>query len=286
MPYTHKYHAEASALEGHLRLPIRQPIEPQAYAKVPEAGGYLSQHAESYRAEGIVSYGAAHTQVSGHLENEKPGGGFKSLATSVVEDLNVLNVVTADRMVAQVSTEHPLEGYVPTVTFLGTQFYNLRIAGFDVAVELDLDLLDEPTGEQAYTRHPGFLKRMAERLEIFRKENSEVPAHIRNRYTSERSEADDGESCEYSLVKSIRIEGPGKFPGKVYGHVIDVPHFGRIYLAVVRIEHTDPNTGGREFHKQTLIDLTMLNIDMGCIAAGQMMIASGKTNGGSTPVTG
>jgi len=163
-PSTHRYHAEAGAINGSLVLPFEQPIEPQAHAKVPEKGGYLSQHSESFRVEGIVSYGAAHTQVSGHQEQKKDRG-FKTLATAVVEDLNVLNVVTADRVVAQISTEHPLNGYVPKVTFLGTQFDNLRIAGCPVKVDFDWDILsDQPDGKSLYTRHPGFMTRVASQL--------------------------------------------------------------------------------------------------------------------------
>ncbi len=142
----HKYHAEAKAIEGLLVLPHATKIEPQAHAQVlPTAKSrqtparfYESQNAEPFRIEGIVSYSAAHTQAAGHEETEEKGRTFKTLATSVVENLNILNVITCDRIVAQVSTEHPRfedEGHVPSVTFLGTQFYNLRIGGFPVRLD-------------------------------------------------------------------------------------------------------------------------------------------------------
>jgi len=39
-----------------------------------------------------------------------------------LEGFNVVDIITADRVVAQVSTEHPMvEGHVPTVTFLGSR---------------------------------------------------------------------------------------------------------------------------------------------------------------------
>ncbi len=275
---THRYHAEATALEGHLHLPFRSPIERQAHAKVPEVGGYLSQHTDSFRLEGIVSYGAAHTQVSGH-KDDKPGHGWVTLATSVVEDLNILNVVTADRVVAQISTEHPLEGYVPEVTFLGTHFYNLRISGRPVEVDLDLDLGGHP-GEVAYTRHPGFMERVAGRLGMVRAA-TDLPDEVKQRYGSDRSESPDGESTEFSLVKNIK----GSVPGRCFGHVIDIPHFGRLYLAIVRIEHSDPDKG-QEIHRQTLIDLTMIEARMGCLASGKTMAARTKTNGSTSPGTG
>jgi hypothetical protein len=274
--WKHRYHAEASALEGHLKLPIRQPIERQAHAKIRETGGYESQHGKSFRVEGIISYTAAHTQVSGH-EEEKHGRPRVTLATAVVENLNVLNVVTADRIVAQVSTEHPRDGYVPTVTFLGTQFENLRIAGHRIEVDLEIDLGSDPPKDIAYTRHPGFIERVASRLGIVRA-HADLPDEIKNRYAQDRVEFDQGECSEFSLVKKIE----GSFPGKAYGHVLDIPHFGKVYLAVVRIEQSDPDKKN-DIHKQTLIDLTMMDIRMGCIANGAAQVAKTKTNGASVP---
>ncbi len=113
----HRYHAEASVLEGHLQRPLSQEIKPQAYVKLPEHGGYLAQRAEDYRIEGVLSFRSAYTQVAGNPD-VKPGHGLTTLSTSVVEGLNVLDVVTADRVVGQISTEHPIGGYVPHVTFL------------------------------------------------------------------------------------------------------------------------------------------------------------------------
>jgi len=284
--WKHKYHAEASALAGHLKLPIKQPIERQAHAKVRETGGYESQQSKPFRIEGIVSYSAAHTQVSGH-EEDKHGRPFITLSTSVVENLNVLNVVTADRIVAQVSTEHPSDGYVPSVTFLGTQFVNLRISGKPVEVDLDLHLWEDKPGvaaspghSVAYTHHEGFMRRVAERLAVVRT-HADLPDEIKERYAQDCRVSDQGECAEYSLVTKIS----GSFPGRVYGHVIDIPHFGKVYLAVVRIEHCDPDKN-KDVHKQTLIDLTMLDIRMGCIASGHVQCGTSKTNGSSIPPTG
>ena len=275
----HRYHAEALALEGHLKLPIRQPIERQAHAKVRETGGYESQHSRGFRVEGIVSYSAAHTQVSGH-EEEKHGRPRITLATSVVEKLNVLNVITADRIVAQVSTEHPRDGYVPTVTFLGTQFDNLRVAGHPIEVDLDIDFGENPPKDVAFTRHPGFMERVAARLGIVRA-HPDLPEEIRERYSEDRRTTDQVECAEYSLVRKIE----GSFPGKAYGHVLDIPHFGKVYLAVVRVEHCDPDKKN-DVHKQTLIDLTMLDIRMGCIGSGSVQVSRTKNNGSTSPGTG
>ena len=148
----HYFHAEAHALKGKLNLPIDAEIRPQAFVKLagtlPDLSNgegqrnYLSQHAKNFRLEGVISYAAAHTQVSGH-ESKKHKGASVTLSTSVVEDLNVLNVVTADRVVAQISTTHFPDRYTPEVTFLGTHFENLRIARHKTEPFFKLDMCQQ-----------------------------------------------------------------------------------------------------------------------------------------------
>ena len=149
----HYFHAEARALQGRLNLPFEQEIKQQAFVKLEgklaelteekrRQRNYFSQHAKNFRLEGIVSYSAAHTQVSGHESKKHPGASV-TLATSEVEDLNVLNVVTADRVVAQISTTHFPGVQAPAVTFLGTHFENLRIARHRAEPFLNLGVCGE-----------------------------------------------------------------------------------------------------------------------------------------------
>ena len=150
---SHFFHAEAHALAGNLSLPFEQNIKKQAFVKLEgkladlsdeerAQRNYFSQHGKNFRLEGIISYASAHTQVSGHRSNKHEGASV-TLATSVVEDLNVLNVVTADRVVAQISTTHFPDEYSPEVTFLGTHFENLRIARHKAEPYLNLGLVGE-----------------------------------------------------------------------------------------------------------------------------------------------
>src|ERR1700688_4783956 len=167
----HYFHAEAHALAGKLSLPFDQEIKKQAFVKLEGSladltdeeraqRNYFSQHAKNFRLEGIVSYAAAHTQVTGHA-SKKHEGASVTLATSVVENLNVLNVVTADRVVAQISTTHFPNEQTPAVTFLGTHFENLRIARHRAEPYLRLDMASErPAGEDALhvDQGTGFMK--------------------------------------------------------------------------------------------------------------------------------
>src|ERR1700723_771882 len=158
----HEYHAEANVLSGHLKQPVNREIYRQAAVGLDDLrGGHFFQRAEHYSLEGLISFKSGYSHVSGNrsLKNH----GWTTLATSVVEGLNVLDVVTADRVVAQVSTEHPLEGHVPTVTFLGTPFENLKISGHHVKPELNLDVCGpRPSNDKPYIEDPGFLNTVSQ----------------------------------------------------------------------------------------------------------------------------
>jgi len=273
----HLYHAEAAILEGHMRLPLAQKIKPQAYVKLPEEGGYFAQRAADYGLEAVISFRSAYTQVAGNPD-DKPGHGWSTLVTSVVEELNILDVVTADRVVGQIATEHPLIGYVPHVTFLGTRFENLRIAGHPVKLDLDLNLLGpKPENDAPYSKASSFIDRVTNQHKRARTHPS-LLLELINRYTGLQSMPEDPQSIECSLVN----QSDGSFPGQCFGHLIEIPNFGTIILAALRLEQSDYQ-GKTGIPKQTLIDLTMIELRMGCIASGSVKVAQMRLNGMSHP---
>jgi len=275
-PIEHTYHAEAYALQGDLHLPVKSSLKPQAYVKLAEAGGYLSEHATDYRLEGVFSFRHAYTQVSGHPDT-KPGHGYVTLATSVIEGFNVLDVVTADRIVSQISTEHPLDGYVPDVTFLGTRFENLRIAGHLVEVELDTELFGEKPKKDAPHSKGDFGDNAAKQCKKLLG-LSKLPSEVGQRYNQSPPKSSAKRSIECSLVH----QAEGSYPGRSFGHVIDIPHFGKVYLATVRLEECDPHPKSGT-PTQTLIELTMIELEMGCIGDGKGKAGGTITNGTGVP---
>jgi hypothetical protein len=275
---THEYHAQAFALDGDLHLPLKSPVKPQAFVKVAESGGYLSERAEDYRLEGVFSFKHAYTQVAGN-RSLKPGQGWTTLATSVVEGFNVLEVVTADRIVSQISLTYPLVGYVPEVTFLGTRFEGLKIAGHPVRVELDLNFFGEkPAGDATYHSDKGFRERVgAQREKILKGPN--VSAEITKRYNRLPPTPNPQESIECSLVQHAE----GSYLGRTHGHVIDIPHFGRVYLGVVKLEQSVYKTSVPGDHPKTQVRLTMIEVEMGCIGHGTGGAGNTVTNGTTAP---
>jgi len=71
---------------------------------------------------------------------QQGGGGWQTLVTATVEGLTFLTSSTADRMSAQISTEHPLEGDDPKVSFFRHDIRKPANCGCPINVTLDLDV--------------------------------------------------------------------------------------------------------------------------------------------------
>jgi hypothetical protein len=273
----HDYHASATVISGHLNLPLKQEIRPQGHAELHPKGGYLSQRVENYSVEEVISIRSAYTQVTGN-RSTKEGQGWTTLTTTTIEGLNVLEIVTADRIVGQIITEHPLKGYVPSISFLGTHFENLRIAGHKVDLDFNHDILGEkPDGDGAYTKDPGLIARAGTQYAGVL-ESGGLPEDLRERYNRLSSTLGSTEAVECSLVN----RASGSYRGLSFGHIIHVPDFGKIVLGKLKVSHGDYKTPTGA-PRITNVHLTMVDLELGCVAQGNVPIGSGSTNGGSNP---
>src|ERR1035437_6625375 len=179
---SHEYHANAHVLSGDLQRPIEQKIEQHAPVKLTDRrGGHLTRITEDVSIEGLISFAKGHTRVSGarSLKNN----GWVTLSTSILEGLNVFEIITADRIVSQVSTDHPYkDGHEPHVTFLGTQFKNLRVGGFPAVLTLNLGICgDRPAGDRSYFQEPNFLRGVKEQTEKIAKADG-LPKELKDQY--------------------------------------------------------------------------------------------------------
>jgi hypothetical protein len=285
----HTFYAKAWVLDAQLQRPLQTEVRPQAFVKLCEKGGYFSERAEKFRLEGIISFRSAYTQVAG-TQSPKPGGGWITLATSVVEGFNVLDVVTADRVVAQISTEHPLrKGHVPSVTFLGTRFENLKIAGHKIEPKLKLDICGMTDGEQLYLANEDFRKQVTEQHNTLSQVAS-LPESVRARYRGKLPDSAQVQeqweafirgkgprpeaAIECSLVdpswKTTTVNSAGRLIEAPAGHVIEIPDFGRIFLAELRVDCDS-------------FEFNMIRLDMGCVADGKGTVGYYSVNGRTVP---
>lgn len=281
---THQFHATTDAISGSLRMPLEHQIEPQAPLTLDQAGGHKSLHTGSKQIHGVISYQSAYSQVSGN-RNLKEEGGWVTLSTSVIAGLNIMDVLTAERIVAQIVTTHPQEGYVPKVSLLGTRFENLRINGHPVEVDVDLDVLGaKPAGDVAYTAHEPLVERVeALHGRVIRSDGA--PAEVVEQYTRlSRSLREGADSMELNLVKELRVGGPfpASFPGSIHGHVIRIPDFGTLTLGklVVRQEDFHPEAGTP---RKTTVELVMIEGRFGCAIEGVTSVGGPANNGATLP---
>ncbi|HTS36770.1 MAG TPA: choice-of-anchor P family protein [Candidatus Solibacter sp.] len=272
-PAKQEYDANAYVLSADLQQPVPSVIEPQFQVTLPKEGTYQYKTAPAYNLYGVFSYESGYTQVSGHPSSKREG--FTTLATSVIEGLNVLDVVTADRVVGQISTTRPYDGAVPSVTFLGTRFVNLRIGGHEVKVNQDLHILGpKPAGDVFYFDDPAVQKRMSDVCNKIQG-RSDFPDWARQHFQWGKPRpqfgGQGGAAC--SLVTEIESSS-----GQSFGNVIDLPHFGQIFLGEVSVDRTPPPPNTDQYETYTF-HLTMVRLEMGCIGAGNLTAVKLDTNG-------
>lgn len=271
------YHADSNAFGGHIETPFKQLIPVAAPSSLPPVGGYESAHTGRYQLEDILSFESAHTQVAGSVSHKT--GGWTTLASAVVEGLNVLNVITADRIVAQIATENPPEGYIPTVSFVGTQIQNLRVSGFPVDPVFNLGMCDQGLAagrfpERAVVDNESFLDRAKAQYE--RMNNSKllpewvqdrsIPAWVRERYTWDNAQLRERAAVSCSLVTEVR----GQFPGRPFGHVLEIPEIGRVFLGELLL---DDNT----------YRIIGMRLELGCATQGSLSVSTASKEGTGYP---
>jgi hypothetical protein len=126
--------ASSHALSAELTQPFSFPIKKCAFVRLTgKEEGWLSQQSRNYRLEGAVSFASAYSEVAGSASAQA----WNTMASATVEKLNLLDVVTADRVVAKIWIAVPKDrNNSPKINFFGTRFENLRISGTPVDLSL------------------------------------------------------------------------------------------------------------------------------------------------------
>lgn len=268
----HSYQASASAFGGHLQRPIHQNLPTLAPTCLPSVGGYHSARHPNFQFHEIISIDEAYTHVGGSFDHKT--GTWTTIASSVVKGLNVGHTLFADRIVGQISIEHPADGHHPTVSFLGTHFHGLRIGHCELKPVLQLDLCDDPDHpgtfpKHSYLKNTHFVTTAQDQSQKFHQfwlgDQPALPGKEPLPQDGDNTSAVVGDRG--SVVCSIVKEIGGKCGGKSYGHAIQIPHFGLIFLGELTV-------GCGSF------DLTMLRLDLGSPIAGSVAVAQAAASGG------
>lgn len=285
------YHADASPVGGHITHPMEHILHSHGSVSLSQAGGHMHSRVEEYKLEGLVDCGAAYSKV--HGIHRGPEGNWTTMATAVVERVNVMEVVTCDRVVSRLATEHPRTGYYPAVSFVGSQFQTLRIAGHAVTAPIDLGLLTgkETRAETLHRRseaaagrhlaepkHIDFPQHPWPEIETFVAkavaqakhivEAPGAPEWLKARFKwmlSPEERAKKG-----YIVCSLVEEVQGTDPHHTFGHVVHVPGFGNVFLGELIVTPLS-------------FSLNMLRIEMGCAADGNIAFGNTRSNGCPMP---
>jgi len=251
---TYLYNAHGHALSGQIVRPFQETIAVQAGMSLPTTGGYGAAHVEDFRVKEIVSFKSAATQVSGSFnEHDKS---HTTLVSVTIENLSILDVVTADKVVARLASRHVANEDEPHIVLIGSHFVNLRIAGCATTVEFE---------------HKRFLK--VDTFEALGKElesNAEfrkMASEPRRGKARKSSKLHGVVLC--SLVKEIKTTCPGV---EQHGHVLIVPQFGKIFVGEVIAQHSQRT-------------LTMLRLELGSPTSGAITAGQVQGNGQPYPPT-
>jgi hypothetical protein len=160
---------------------------------------------------------------------------------------------------------------VPSVTFLGTRFDNLRIGGHRVDLERHVDILGpKPANEKSYFDDEAVFSRISGQYDNINKARN-LPEWAGQQYQWDPDAALRKGEVKCSLVNSVTGA-----PGLQFGHVLDIPHFGKIFLAELTLKREKNGVPGPEkyaFH------LTMIRMELGCLAQGNNNVGNSESNG-------
>jgi len=269
---TFYYHADASAIGGIIRQPFERVVSSHASISLAQAGGLSrSPRVEGFEVEGIVSARVAHARVWG---NEDPDRGYRSVASATVEGFNVLDVVTADAITAQVSIMHPYGNRPSEISLFGSQFVNLQVNGSPVEPVIDRRLFGAgrlKTAENEDSHSPSFAELLAVAESQYKENEDERQLLVdtlgeRFSLADPRQDLEEKGSALCSLVQQVTVDEP--IQG--FGRVIHVPDFGNIFL-------------GELLLSRFAAELTMVRVELGCTASGTVSGTSVRTNGRTMP---
>jgi hypothetical protein len=261
----HYFHAEANSLGGFIDKPLQKVIPHQSSVSLASVGGHATNSTGAFNFEGVISCTAAHTRVSGRLL--ETDGTPSTMVTSVVEGFNLLEVVTADRIVAQISMEHPLDGGDPVVTFTGSRFEGLKIGGQDASLTLNSSLLDGGSGTGPIT-WPLFQK--TSRLQAAKLVKSAQVGGAAYQWVVDRYGWIAPAKTPGSILCSL-VDGIGSaVPGKSFGHVMDIPNFGKVIF-------------GEVVAFPASVHISMIRAELGSPTSMGTNAAGASANGGTYP---
>jgi hypothetical protein len=274
------YRAHANAFGGTFRQPLVREVSTRASASLASAGGYQHVTEEKFAVDGLMSVERAYVRVYGseHTHKQRVSAtewrtvrSWRTVSSAVIEGLNILDVITADRIVAQITVDHPEGGIEPTITLQTSRYESLLINGAQVSVTLEPGIFG-PRKAQAGQKPVGprnFSDLKAVACTQYNNRNAKTgtnPVFDRLKKFDPDTDLLEKGSALCSLVQDV--DPHGHFES--LGHMLHVPDFGNVFLGEMLISRSSAQ-------------LTMLRVEMGCMAEGELSGCSTFSNGRPMP---
>src|SRR3989475_6293014 len=236
------FHGHGHAFSGEFRHPLWSVIPAQASTSLSQIGGHATAQVQNFHHQDFVCFKSAHTHISGRRRRDET---FVTHASTVVKGLNILGMVTADRIVSRLTSIHSPKEREGHIIAEDSRFEGLKINGEDVKVILRHDLLVK--------------------CKTFGDLTKGIAGDEKSGKTVALDEDRKVASC--SLAEKIETKLKGVDAKQ---HLIEVKNFGKIFLAEI---FTDPGTR----------TLTMLRLELGSPHVANIAAAETTTNGQPTP---
>jgi hypothetical protein len=240
------FHADAYALNASFHRPVTCQIEALAATCLPVIGGHAQSCEKDFCAPRLARFKSAHSHVSGSMQDERTA---TTQAITTIHDLNIMDVITADRITCRLTSEHRIGETEGFILAIGSTFENLRIAGFPFHIVLRHELL---LGSRTHAD-------LADKVASL-KANGKIAAA-------------KGGVVVCSLVERIETDFPGLSDEDKKKHIVHIPHLGTLSFAEL-------------LSVEGLKTLTMLRFDLGSPDGGGGTAGGTTVNGKTPPPTG
>jgi hypothetical protein len=288
------YGASAYALAAEFERPKKHSLPPQASVVLAGHGGHGSCRVPGQTVDGLVSYKEAYAEVGGSYDDCH--GIYTTHAWSVLEGVNVADMLTADRVVSRMAiyykadeeSEYPADDKCEaSYDITGSYFENLRIAGHKIEVKLATHVFhDQDTYKKVAEAHhkrtsdqwlqgAGLVNLSEKKLQALEDEYhalAGISKMVKAWKKSGHRPAERG-SYRFSVANHLDLAkqiGPTEL--EAYGSVICIPKFGVIRLAEMTVHK----------HSRTL---RMFRVQM-CSSGHGGAEGGGTTGSGGTGGTG
>ncbi|HWZ44423.1 MAG TPA: hypothetical protein VNW97_13175 [Candidatus Saccharimonadales bacterium] len=277
------YQSSAYGIAGEFYRPSRQSLPMHGAAILPVTGGLSSQRTAGFSLDGLVSFESVFVEVGGSYDQCHDTQ--TSYSYSVIEGLNIADVLTADRVVSRLMVYSPEEDHGGEHTFdiTGSHFDNLKICGNHIDVKLDTGAFHELNSHSKF--HDAYKNKKADELLLFNRLcglKDEQLAELEETYhalhgltgmvktwrADQAREPKDRYICSAVSHLDLKSYAGQNSELQGYGAVICIPKFGVIRLGeMVVYKHSR--------------SLTMFTVQMCSVSSGSLSGAYASTGGGN-----